>query len=198
MDANTYLSSLGIGVRDPARTAVGRLTLAGEFVLDGKRGALLRPKRGEVSNRYLEILASEGYAFVIVEGSGYPAVYAHEEGALVPIRALPIAHPQNFPSPDVLAEWSQLIRAAAGHGDAARLGVAQLLARIDGDDVFGPPLVLAKSSVPIKQLGGDDSVSPEPLRTAAALLAGFRMLPNIPDELVDLEVTLTSLLPDKG
>ena len=67
LDANTYLSSLGIDVTDAAQPAIGRLALAGEFVLGGERGVLLRPKRGDVSDRYLELLAGEGYAFVIVD-----------------------------------------------------------------------------------------------------------------------------------
>ncbi len=198
LDANIYLGSLGIEVTDAAQPVVGRLALAGEFVLGSERGVLLRPKRGDVSDRYLELLAGEGYAFVIVDGGSYPSFYAREQEGLVPVRALPVADRSHFPSAGVLGAWGQLIRAAARHGDAAKLGVAQLVARLDGDEVFGLDLVRPTGGVPVSRLGGDESVAVEPLLTAAALLAGFRLRPNAPDELVRLVVALSSLLPDKG
>ncbi|MGH9100848.1 MAG: N-6 DNA methylase [Acidimicrobiales bacterium] len=197
LDANTYLSSLGIDVTDAAQPVIGRLALAGEFVLGSERGVLLRPRRGDVSDRYLELLAGEGYAFVIVDGGSYPSFYAREQELLVPVLALPVADRSHFPSAEVLGAWGQLIRAAARHGDAAKLGVAQLVARLDDDDVFGPDVIRPTGDVHISRLGGDESVAVEPLRTAAALLAGFRLRPSAPDELVRLVVTLSSLLPDK-
>lgn len=198
LDARTYLSSLGVDVTDAAQPVIGRLALAGEFMLGGERGVLLRPKRGDVSDRYLELLAGEGYAFVIVDGGSYPSFYAREQEGLVPVRALPVADRSHFPSAGVLGAWGQLIHAAAGHGDATKLGVAQMVARLDGDEVFEPDLVRPTGGVPVSRLGGDESVAVEPLRTAAALLAGFRLRPNAPDELVRLVVALSSLLPDKG
>ena len=96
LDANIYLGSLGIEVTDAAQPVVGRLALAGEFVLGSERGVLLRPKRGDVSDRYLELLAGEGYAFVIVDGGSYPSFYAREQEGLVPVRALP-RRPQPLP-----------------------------------------------------------------------------------------------------
>lgn len=166
--------------------------------MGGARGVLLRPKRGDVSDRYLELLAVEGYDFVIVDGAGYPAFYARSEGGLAPVRALPIIDPQHFPSQDVLAAWAQLIRAAAGRGEVAPLGVAQLVARFEHDDLFGPALVHSSADVPITRIGGEKSVAEEPLRTAAALLAGFRTRPDSPSELGRLMVALSSLLPDNG
>ncbi|WP_280378670.1 N-6 DNA methylase [Nocardia wallacei] len=198
MDARTYLSSLGIDVTDAAQPVIGRLVLAGEFVHGNERGVLLRPKRGDVSERYLELLAGVGYGLVVVDGGSYPSFYAREQEALVPVRALPVADCSHFPSAAVLGAWGQLIRAAARHGDAAKLGVAQIVAHLDGDEVFGPDLVRPTGSVPVGRLGGDESVAVEPLRTAAALLAGFRLRPNTPDELARLTVALSSLLPDKG
>ncbi|MBF6125058.1 N-6 DNA methylase [Nocardia brasiliensis] len=183
---------------DAAQPVIGRLALAGEFVLNSERGVLLRPKRGDVSERYLELLAGEGYALVVVDGGSYPSFYAREQEALVPVRALPVADRSHFPSAGVLGAWGQLIHAAARHGDAAKLGVAQMVAHLDGDEVFGPDLVRTAGGVPVSRLGGEESVAAEPLRTAAALLAGFRLRPNAPDELARLVVALSSLLPDKG
>lgn len=194
MDAKIYLSSLGIKVAEAAHAAIGRLTLAGDFVLGGERGVLLRPRRGEVSDRYLDLLAAEGYAFVVVDGGDYPSFYAREGDGLAPIRALPVANPFYSPSREVLAAWAQLIRTAAGRGEAVRFGVAQLVARLENDDLFGPALVRSTGDVSVERLGGDKSVTVEPFRTAAALLAGFRMRPESPDELVRLVATFSSLL----
>ncbi len=198
LDANAYLNSLGIEVTEAEKSAIGRLALAGEFVLGGERGVLLRPKRGDVSDRYLELLAAEGYAFVIVDGGSYPSFYAREGEGLGLVRALPIADPQHYPSQEVLGGWAQLVRSAAGRGEAVPVGVAQLVARLDNEEVFGPALVRTSSDVPVSRLGGDASVAAEPLRTAAALLAGFRLHPRSPGELVRLMVAVSSLLPDKG
>ena len=42
LDANTYLNSLGIDVTDAAQPVIGRLALAGEFVLAGDPFAAVR------------------------------------------------------------------------------------------------------------------------------------------------------------
>ncbi len=198
MDADAYLSSLGIEVKDPSQRTIGRLSLAGEFLLDGARGVLLKPKRGDVSDRYLELLAGAGYQFVVADGSSFPSFYAREGASLSPIRALPVRAPSHFPTGEVLTAWTQLVRASAGSGDAARLGVAQLVARIDEPDVFGPEIISSTSDVPVARLGGSKAAAPEPLRTAAALLAAYRLQPTSPQELARLFAALSSLLPDKG
>ena len=128
LTATTYLTSLGLQVTDAPQRMIGRLAIAGEFVLDGRRGVLLRPKRGVVSERYLELLVDEGYAFVVVDDGVYPSIYASEGASLAPIRALPVFEKSRFPAREVLTAWARLIRLAAGRGDAARLGAAQLVA----------------------------------------------------------------------
>ena len=198
MDANAYLSSLGIDVSEPSQPAIGRLALAGEFTLGGARGVILRPKRGDVSDRYLELLAAQDYAFVVVDGGRYPAVYARKGAALAPVRALPIDMPQHFPSEEVLAAWGQLIRSSTGpRGATAQIGVAQLAACL-GDSVAVPGRTRPDDDVPVGQLGGTKATAAEPLRTAVALLAGFRLRPSSPDELARLVVAVSSLLPGKG
>lgn len=198
MDASSYLESLGVNVTKPTLPSVGRLALSGEFELDGARGVILRPKRRDVSNRYLELLADAGYDLVAVDGDDYPAFYAREGASLAPVRALPVSKRASFPSSKVLDAWSRLIRASAGLGDAARLGLAQVVASMDDVDLFGPELVRSNRDVPVVRLGGNSAVEPESLRTAAALLAGYRTRPESPDELARLGCTLSSLLADKG
>lgn len=198
MDGIAYLNSLGLKVADAAQRSIGRLSLAGEFVLDERRGVLLRPKRGGVSDRYLELLAAEGYAFVVVDDGTYPSMYALEAESLVPVRALPVKTPSRFPSRDVLAGWARLIRSAAGRGDAARLGAAQLVAYFDDGEVFTPALVQSKGDAPLASIGGGPEDDAEPLRTAAALLAGFELRPGSRLELTSLLGALASLLHHKG
>ena len=197
MDATAYLSSLGIEVVEATRPAIGRLALAGEFLVGTARGVLLRPKRGGVSDRYLELLSGEGYEFVIVDAGNYPSFYARDGEGLAPVRALPIQRPEHFPSQEVLAAWARLIRAAAERGNAAEFGVAQLVACLDNNNLFGPDLVRPNSGKPDTRIGGNKSASAEPLRTAAALLAGFRIRPESPDETVSLVAAVSSLHRDK-
>lgn len=198
MDGVSYIDSLGVRLTDTAQRSLGRLALAGEFVLEGQRGVLLRPKRGGVSERYLERLAAEGYAFVIVDDVDYPAMYARDGESLVPVRALPVNHPSRFPSRDVLTAWARLIRSAAGRGDAARLGAAQLVAHFDDDGVFTPALVQSNGDTPVGKIGGGPEDHAEPLRTAAALLAGFVLQPASRAELGWLLSALASLHHHKG
>ncbi len=172
MNANAYLESLGVNVTKPARSFVGRLALSGEFELDSARGVILRPKRRDVSNRYLELLSDAGYDLVAVDGDDYPSFYAREGASLAPVRALPVSKPAYFPSAKVLEAWSRLIRASAGPGDASRLGVAQVVAGMDDVDLFGPGLVRSSSDVPVARLGGDAAVEPDGWRAGGALLAG--------------------------
>lgn len=197
-DGTSYLDGLGLKVAEPAQRSIGRLALAGEFVLYERRGVLLRPKRGGVSDRYLELLAAEGYAYVVVDDGGYPSMYARAGESLVPVRALPVNAPSRFPSRAVLAGWARLIRASAGRGDPARLGAAQLLARLHDGGVFTPALVQTHGEVPLESIGGGPDDDPEPLRTAAALLAGFELRPGSRAELVWLLGALASLLHHKG
>src|SRR4051794_22057418 len=103
MDGISYIKSLGLEIAGAPRRSVGRLVLAGEFILGEQRGVLLRPKRGGVSGRYLELLAAEGYAFVVIDEGVYPSMYSREGDSLVPVRALPVKTPLLFPSRDVLA-----------------------------------------------------------------------------------------------
>lgn len=198
MGANTYLDSLGIDIVDAAKPTVGRLALAGEFELDGKRGVVIRPKRGGVSDRYLELLSAEDYDFVVVDGGTYPRLYELEAGSLVPIRALPVRSPQHFPSPAVLQAWVRLIRAAAGRGDPAQLGADQMMARLHNDEDFAPALVRTTDETDLGRLGAANADDEESARTAAALLSGYACRPRTAEDLVGIVGAITSLHDHRG
>ena len=67
-------------------------------------------------DRYLTLLAAEGISYVLVDGTALPEVYGRSEKGhgLVPMRALPIVHPDRFPA---AAVWATLV-----HLCALRLG----------------------------------------------------------------------------
>ena len=198
LDAKTYLGSLGIHVRDASKASVGRLSLVGEFELEGRLGVVIRPKRGGVSDRYLELLASQSYEFVVIDGRSYPSVYSLLDESLAPVRALPVRSPRHFPSTEIFQEWARLIRLAAGRENAAWLGCAQLVARLDNEDAFGPGLVLPSDDTPLSHLGAEVVSDEEPFRTAAAILAGLLPRPRSSAELVRLMGAISSLHQDKG
>ena len=198
LDANAYLDSLGIDIVDAAKPAVGRLALAGEFALEGKRGVVVRPKRGGVSDRYLELLAAEGYDYVVVDGGSYPGFYELEGESLVPIRALPVRSPERFPSTTALEAWGRLIRAAVGRGDAAKLGADQMVARLRHDEHFGPQLVRTSDKTALARLGASEATDEEPARTAGALLSGYACSPSTADDFVGVVGAITSLHDHRG
>lgn len=198
LDANAYLDSLGIDLVDADKPAVGRLALAGEFELDGKRGVVVRPKRGGVSDRYLELLAAEGYDYVVVDGGNYPGFYELEGESLVPIRALPVRQPERFPPVTVLQAWERLIRAAAGRGDAAQLGADQMMARLQCEEDFAPRLVRTSDETELSRIGSAEAVDEEPARTGGALLAGYVCRPRSAEDLVGIVGAITSLHDHRG
>src|SRR6266487_81648 len=121
----TYLNSLAIAVYTPRDAMIGRLAIAGEFELAGGRGIVVHPKRGSVSDRYLTLLAAERIFYVLVDGTALPEIYGRPANGhgLVPMRALPIAHPNRFPTAAVWAALVHLLRTAAGvWADALTLG----------------------------------------------------------------------------
>src|SRR5262245_26315491 len=96
--AVAYLESLGLERTPSERSSIGRLAVSSEFFLDGRRGVVVRPKRGGVSDRYLELLAADGVDYVIVDGPEPLGIYGRTPvGSLQPLRALPLTSPTRFP-----------------------------------------------------------------------------------------------------
>ena len=196
MDSSAYLRSLGIAFQDQLPTKVGRLVIIGTFEINGLRGVVLRPKRGEISDRYLKILADEQVSFALVDGAETPAVYSLKTagGSTKRMRALPIQSPSTFPTTEVLEVVARLVREALRtEADAVQVGIRLIERRIDGERdgtniVSGTPVLEERPDF-LRQVGVEDVgaiVSPDGIRTAAALLAGYRLTAANDNELASL------------
>lgn len=194
MDAAHYIRSLGLRVEHADDAVVGRLSIAGKFTIGGHPGVIIKPRRGGISSRYMEMLAAEGVQFVVVDGPVPPSTYGALDpgGELQPIRALPIEEEvTRFPDAEVLGVLARVLAQPMGRGEPA-LKLASLLVAAKIDDerastrVFGPELVrhggatalsdLLVHSNEVERLLENESLV-EAIRTAAALLAGYRLTP---------------------
>lgn len=193
MDATDYLISLGITVEHADDAVVGRLSIAGRFTIGGRPGVIIKPRRGGISSRYMEMLSAAGVRFVVVDGPVPPSIYGAvaDGGELQSIRALPIEEVTRFPGEEVLGVVARVLAQPLGRAEPV-LKLASLLfaAKIDDERastrVFGPELVrqggstalsdLLVHSNEVEGLLENESLV-EALRTAAALLAGYRLTP---------------------
>src|SRR5262245_21410249 len=137
MNAKSYLRSLGIERISPAHASVGRLAVDSEFELEGRRGVVVHPKRGGVSERYLELLAAEGFDYVVVDSTDLLTIYGRtsETGSLEPLRALPLATPARFPDSAARQQVLDLLaRAARGPAEAPDLGSRVVAAKLADEE----------------------------------------------------------------
>lgn len=193
MEATAYLDSLSIPHRPLGKTSVGRLAIAGEFFLENTRGVIVRPKRGGISDRYLDLLAAEGVSFIIVDTKPFLQIYGRSEKGetLEQIRALPIKDPKQFPINDVFRLIADLLHPAFRSGeDVLALGAALLAEKIDDEQRvekrFGPALVSPRYSIHPSDilrdshisLGGLSAKDAEAVLSAAAVLSGYRLTPD--------------------
>jgi hypothetical protein len=203
MNSSAYLRSLGVVFQDQQPSKIGRLSIIGTFEINGLNGVVLRPKRGGISDRYLEILAGEQVRFALVDGTEPPGVYslAGEGSAPKRLRALPIQSPAAFPSRDVLEVVARLLKDAVGtEADTILLGSRLVSQKIDderfGTDAFSATLVLEEQPDFLRRVGVEDVgaiVSLDGIQTAAALLAGYRLTPGSAGELAILVEFASSL-----
>jgi hypothetical protein len=193
MEATAYLDSLSIPYRSLTKTCVGRLAIAGEFFLENTRGIIVRPKRGGISGRYLDLLAAEGLGFIVVDSQPFLQIYGRAErgDALEQIRALPIRDPNLFPTSDVFRLIVDRLRSEFRPGeDALALGAALLAEKINDEQRlekrFGPALVSPQCSVQESDIlrdarashGAVSAQETEAVLSAAAMLSGYRLTPE--------------------
>ncbi len=193
MDAATYLKSLGITIKSPRNENIGRLIIIGEFHLENSRGVIVSPKRGGVSDRYMDLLAAEDVGFVIIDTKPSFLVYGRTKDgeALEPFRALPINKPDQYPISDIFQLVADLLGRRDGNKRATLdLGSKLLAAKIADEKtdqgLFGPELVkpTLRFSLPedlrdkAKTAGKTSIGDLETLQTCAAILAAFRISPH--------------------
>lgn len=211
MNAKEYLDSLGIQMEPPASEKVGRLVIQADFFLVQDRGVVVSPKRGRISDRYLELLADEGVSFVLLDTQPWIRIFGRNRNThnLSRFQALPVIEPDKFPTTVVFDSISDFIRKACPSKEAAvKIGARLLGAKIASEthgerQVFGPHLVDVNSNTGIDDILGRQEVkdkkkykvdNPDHLLTAAAILSGYRLTPEIAEETASLMDFLCTLV----
>ncbi|WP_298502306.1 N-6 DNA methylase [uncultured Sphaerochaeta sp.] len=211
IDASTYLRSLGIAHHPSAETMVGRLALVGEFRLNQGRGVIVRPKRGRVSARYLNILEAEKVDYVIVDGSSSLSIFGRlpNGSCLEPLCALPVENPSTFPSEEILQLFTKLFSKVSRNQAvvlqlASRIFVSKLTDEDSDTKIFTSSLITDSSRSLVKEFMGitegfkisDKESLSGLLGMILALLAGYRVKPQSNNE-VALLVEFLARLADK-
>lgn len=193
MEAAAYLDSLNIPHSSPTKTQVGRLTIAGEFFLENAHGVIVRPKRGGVSGRYLDLLAAEGLGFVVVDSQPFLQIYGRTGAghALEQIRALPIRNPNQFPTCDIFRLIADVLHTSfRSEEDALAIGASLLAEKIDDEQRlekrFSPDVVSPRCSMQAFNFLGEQGASrrgssahdAEAVLSVAAVLSGYRLTPQ--------------------
>jgi hypothetical protein len=194
MKAVDYLSARCVGVFKPVSSNVGRLSIESEFTIAGKRGVVVSPKRGSVSDRYLSLLSAEGVSFVVAEGGSTLSFYeaASKAGELHPVRALKPDNAQLFPSQAVFEYLLTLLRLSMKEWASIDTVASNLLvARIadeeagkEGAWVCSIAGTLDECSGLISRIKGklkDADINAEGVLKLCAVLAGFRLKPVTPE-----------------
>jgi len=112
MKAQEYLKARGIDVAQLESTSVGRLSIDAEFKFAGKRGVVVSPKRGSLSDRYISLLAAEGVFFVVAEGGSVLSFYETPQKGkgLISVRALKPMASKPFPTEALFDYLSSLLK----------------------------------------------------------------------------------------
>lgn len=213
MDATTYLHSLGIEPQPPNSPSVGKLALAADFHIDKSRGVVVRPKRGGISGRYLDLLAAEGIDYVLVDGKVPVAVYgrvALGEG-LEPLRSLPVKLPSRFPGVAMLRILADLLLGATRKSDNALEIGSGIIAAKQADEqqseakLFTVATAADRDGSSARRIGDavglvlpDAGPAAAAMATTMALLAGYRLTPKSPGEAAALIEFVAQLASPKA
>ena len=210
MGAQEYIKARGIGVTPLDNVSVGRLSIDAEFKFAGKRGVVVSPKRGSVSDRYLSLLSAEGVSFVVAEGGSTLSFYASPQkaGELHPVRALKPVKARLFPSKELFEYLSALLRQNVKKRESIDAVVSNLLVTRIADEEAGKEDAWACSiagtvdecSNLVSRIKGklkDAEVNAEGVLRLCAVLTGFRLKPSTPEESAQLIDWVARAIDDK-
>lgn len=199
MDALKYLYARGIEVTPLDNASVGRLSVDAEFKIAGKRGVVVSPKRGSVSDRYLSLLSAEGISFVVAEGGSTLSFYEAlpRTSELHPVRALKLIKTQPFPTQELFEYLSALLRQSVNKRESIDAVVSNLLVARIADEEAGKEDTWAHAIAGtadecsgliscIKGKLKDTDVNAESILKLCAILAGFKLKPSTPEESAQL------------
>jgi len=210
MKAQDYLKARGVQVAQLKDASVGRLSIDAEFKFAGKRGVVVSPKRGSVSERYLSLLSADGVSFVVAEGGSTLSFYelSQKAGELFPARALKPTKARPFPSQEVFEYLSALLRQGVKKRDSEGAVISTLLiARIadeeaDQDDAWVCSITgtVDDCSDLVSRIKGnlkDSEISAEGVLKLSAVLSGFRLKPSTSEESAQLIDWVAAASDDK-
>ena len=210
MKAQEYIKARGIEVTPMDNVRVGRLSIDAEFKFSGKRGVVVSPKRGSVSDRYLSLLSNEGVSFVVAECGSTLSFYEapQKAGELHPVRALKPVKVRLFPSQDVFEYLSTLQRQSVKTREAIDTVASNLLVARIANEEEGKEGVWALSIagtvddcsdliLSIKGKLKDADINNEGVLKLCAVLAGFRLKPVTPEESAQLTDWVARASDDK-
>lgn len=210
MKAQEYIKARGIEVAPLDNASVGRLSVDAEFKFAGKRGVVVSPKRGSVSDRYLSLLSAEDISFVVAEGGSTLSFYeALPKGSeLHPVRALKPIKAQPFPTQELFEYLSALLRQSVKKRESINAVVSNLLVARITDEEAGKEDAWAyavagtadECSGLISSIKGklqDTDINTEGVLKLCATLAGFRLKPSVPEESAQLIDWVARVCDDK-
>lgn len=195
MKALEYIKARGIEITPLNNASVGRLSVDAEFKFAGKRGVVVSPKRGSVSERYLSLLSAEGISFVVTEGGSSLSFYEsfQKAGELYPVRALKPFKARSFPSQELFEYLLAFLRQSVKEREFIDVVVSNLLVARIADEEAGKEDRWAQAiagtadecSGLISSIKGklkDTDINAEGVLKLCANLSGFRLKPAAPEE----------------
>lgn len=195
MKAQEYLKARDIEVIPLENVSVGRLSIDAEFKFAGKRGVVVSPKRGSVSDRYLSLLSAEGVSFVVAEGGSNLSFYesAKRAGELLSVHALKPVKSKLFPTQELFEYLASLLRLTVKKRESVNVFLSSLLMakitdeKTDKDDewicfITGTVEVCSVLLLRIKGKMKDADINAEGVLRLCAILSGFRLTPSTPEE----------------
>lgn len=210
MKAQKYIKARGIEIIQLDNASVGRLSIDAEFKFAGKRGVVVSPKRGSVSDRYLSLLSAEGVSFVVAEGGSTLSFYEAlpKAGELHSVRDLKPVKARLFPSQDVFEYLSAFLRQSMKKRESIDAVPSNLLVARIADEEAGKEDAWACSiagtvdecSDLISSIKGklkDADINNEGVLKLCAILAGFRLKPATPEESAQLTDWVARASDDK-
>lgn len=210
MKAQEYIKARDIKFTPLDNASVGRLSIDAEFRVAGKRGIVVSPKRGSVSDRYLSLLSAEGVSFVVAEGGSTLSFYESPQkaGELHPVRALKPIKARSFPSQELFEYLSALLRQSVKKRESIDVVVSNLLVARLADEVAGKEDAWECSIAGtadecldlVSRIKGklkDADINAEGVLKLCAVLAGFRLKPSTPEESAQLTDWVARASDDK-
>lgn len=195
MKAQEYLKARGIEVIQLESTSVGRLSIDAEFKFAGKRGVVVSPRRGSLSDRYISLLAAEGVSFVLAEGGSVLSFYEtpQKEKGLLSVRALKPMASKPFPTEALFDYLSSLLKQSTKRRELTGTVISNVLLARLADEKTGAQgewdCSIAGSAEECRSLSKrvvgklkKSDINMDGVLRLCAVLTGFRLTPRTPAE----------------